>query len=152
MAFPYLFNKEVSVQLIQRLETVKKEQQPQWGKMNAAQMFAHLNVMFELALESKHPVPNRFIRCLLKTMLKSKLTNEVCYKKNSRTAPEMIIKHSPNFEEEKKRTIHYLSVLSEKGDNYFENKEHPSFGVLTTKEWNSLFYKHIDHHLKQFNS
>ena len=33
---------------------------------------------------------------------------------------------------------------------YFDKKESHSFGLLSVKEWNTMFYKHLDHHLNQF--
>ena len=33
--------------------------------------------------------------------------------------------------------------------NHFVNKE-SIFGKLNKEEWNNRFYKHFDHHLKQF--
>jgi hypothetical protein len=36
------------------------------------------------------------------------------------------------------------------GENHFDGKESHSFGKLLKGEWNNLFYKHLDHHLRQF--
>lgn len=35
---------------------------------------------------------------------------------------------------------------------YFEGKEFHSFGNLTSKEWNNLFYKLIGRYLRQFRA
>jgi len=45
------------------------------------------------------------------------------------------------------KVLHKKSSL---GALYFEGRESLSFGKLTSKEWNNLFYKHIDHHFTQF--
>ncbi|MEP1258742.1 hypothetical protein [Algoriphagus sp.] len=55
-----------------------------------------------------------------------------------------------DFEKEKNRLISYLKKTQEYGASYFDGKESLSFGVMTTEEWNNLFYKHLDHHLTQF--
>jgi hypothetical protein len=36
------------------------------------------------------------------------------------------------------------------GETYFEGKPSPSFGKMTAKEWSNQFWKHMDHHFRQF--
>lgn len=150
MALPNIFNATVANTLTERLQRLSEKSQPQWGKMNAPQVLAHLNVMFELGLEQKHQRPNAFIRFMLKTFVKKKIINDVPYKQNSMTAPEMVITRQPDFQLEKNRVLNYLTTVGQKGEKFFEQREHPSFGQLTAAQWSNLFYKHIDHHLKQF--
>ena len=150
MALPNIFQQTVRNELINRINQINTTTSPEWGKMNAGQMLAHLNVMFELALEEKHQRPNAFVRFLLKKMVKDKIVNEKPYARNSRTAPEMVIKGNRDVAVEKQRLLSYLQMLSEKGEGYFNGREHPSFGLLSITEWNNAFYKHIDHHLTQF--
>ena len=152
MALPNIFKQNEISQLVARIDNLTPDSQRSWGKMDVAQMLAHLNVMFELALENKHPKPNQFVKLLLKTLVKGKIVSEKPYPKNSRTAPEMLIKEQRDFGIEKQRLIKYLDHISSKGERYFQNKEHPSFGKLTTKEWSNTFYKHITHHLNQFSA
>ena len=152
MALPNIFKQNEISQLVSRIDNLTPASQASWGKMDVAQMLAHLNVMFELALENKHPKPNFFIKFILKTFVKRDIVNEKPYKKNSGTAPEMVIKDQRDFGIEKQRLIKYLENIATQGESYFQNREHPSFGKLTTKEWSNTFYKHITHHLKQFNA
>ena len=55
-----------------------------------------------------------------------------------------------DFETEKRRLIDYLRRTQELGENYFDGKESLSFGRLNKQQWNNMFYKHLDHHLRQF--
>ena len=150
MALPNVFEPSVMHGLRNRIQQLSLNLTPYWGKMNAPQMLAHLNVMFELALEDKHPHPNIVARFLLRTIVKKGIVNEAPYPKNSRTAPEMIISHQPDFGVEKQRLLSYLEQVESLGAAAFDNRSHPSFGQLSTIEWSNAFYKHIDHHLKQF--
>jgi hypothetical protein len=150
MALPIIYNNEVTKALCTRINLLNPNSDAKWGKMNVSQMLAHLNVMFELGLEQKHKPPNGFVRFMLQSFVKNKITNEVPYKKNSMTAPEMVIKHQPDFETEKSRVVNYLHNIEQNGKEFFDQREHPSFGKLNAIEWSNLFYKHIDHHLKQF--
>ena len=145
-----IFQKKNGSLLIERLETLSSETKPQWGKMNAPQMLAHLNVMFELGLEEKHQPPNALLSFMLRVFIKNKVIGDKPYPKGSRTAPEMHIRNQPSFQAEKKRLTNYLVSLGETGNTYFEQRAHPSFGKLSATEWSNLFYKHIDHHFNQF--
>lgn len=53
-----------------------------------------------------------------------------------------------NTPDEMKELLDYL----EKATGKEQLQPHPFFGNLNRKEWASLIYKHLDHHLKQFSS
>ena len=150
MALPNIFTKEVSETLINRINHITPNTAAKWGKMNATQVLAHCNVTYEMVFETKHPKPNAFIKLILKLLVKNKVVSETPYKQNGQTAPEFIIKDSRNFDAEKNRLIAFINKSQELGENYFDQKESQSFGVLTKTEWNNLFYKHLEHHLTQF--
>jgi hypothetical protein len=71
-------------------------------------------------------------------------------RKTGRRYPEFIIKDSKNFDAEKKLLVDHINKTQHLGDKYFDGKESHSFGILTKHEWNNMFYKYLDHHLKQF--
>ncbi|MGL4630251.1 MAG: DUF1569 domain-containing protein [Leadbetterella sp.] len=150
MALPNIFSETVSSQLISRLNTLNNTTAPQWGKMNAAQMLAHVNVPFEYAFENKHKAPNFFFKFMLKTFVKSGVVSEAPYKKNSGTAPDFIIKGDRDFDLEKNRLITYVKKMGSDDAKNYEGREYLPFGNMSATEWNNLFYKHIDHHLTQF--
>ncbi|MBN8588467.1 MAG: DUF1569 domain-containing protein [Rhodothermia bacterium] len=150
MPLPNIFTREVTDQLLQRLNQLTPASQPQWGKMNATQMLAHCNVSYEMAYENKHPKPNALMRFFIQLFAKQTVVGETPYKRNLRTAPMFVIGDDRNFETEKNRMIDYLNKTVELGESYFDQKESLSFGKLSITEWNNLFYKHLDHHLTQF--
>lgn len=147
---PNIFEKTTTDKLINRINQLNSSTQAKWGKMNVAQMLAHCNVTYEMAYENKHKAPGAFLKLILKAFIKKTVTNDVPYKKNSSTAPAFLIADERNFLNEKERLINYLNKTSELGASYFEGKESLSFGTLNSKEWNNMFYKHINHHLEQF--
>ena len=150
MALPNIFTKNVANQLLERLDRLEPTSTAQWGKMNVAQMLAHCNVTYEMAFENKHPKPNFFMGLILKAFVKKIVVNETPYKKNAQTAPAFIIADERDFAVEKDRLIQYLHKTVDLGENYFDGRASLSFGKLSSGEWNNMFYKHIDHHLKQF--
>lgn len=152
MAFPDIFNKEVSEQVIARLSSLSAQSQPKWGKMNVAQMLAHCSVTYEMVYTDKHAKPNGFMRWMLKTFVKKVVVGDKPYKHNSRTAPQFLITDEREFEAERSRLIDFIRKTQALGRKEFEGKESNSFGNCTANEWNSMFYKHLDHHLQQFGA
>lgn len=150
MAFPNIFTKPVVDQLINRINNLKPDTQPLWGKMSVDQMLAHCNVAYEMVYDNIHPKPNFVARFLITLFAKGFVVGDKPYKKNSPTGPGFIIKGSRDLEKEKARLIAYLERTQQLGEAHFDNKGSHSFGKLKVNEWNTMFYKHLDHHLTQF--
>lgn len=145
-----IFKKEISQEVIARIEKLTPETQPNWGKMTVSQMLAHCAVTYEMVYTDHHPKPNAFTKFILKTFVKKLVVSEKPFSKNGRTAPQFLITDKKVFETEKNQLIAYITKTQELGESYFDGKESHSFGKLTKKEWNNVFYKHLDHHLTQF--
>ena len=85
MALPSVFDPKTTEETFTRLEKISYVSKPQWGKMNSAQMLAHLNVAYDLAYDKIQSPTNFFTKILLKLLVKPIVTNEKPYKKNSHT-------------------------------------------------------------------
>ena len=151
MQLPSIYSEEICASIIARIEQLNPSTPALWGKMDVAQMLAHCNITYELLYEDKHKRPNAFVRFLLRLLIKPTVTNEKSYKKNTHTAPAFLIADTKQFEVEKTRLIAYIQRTQQLGADHFEGLASNSFGNLTSKEWNNLFYKHLDHHLSQFS-
>lgn len=145
-----IFDNGVTEELIDRVNKLNSETQPQWGKMSVDQMLAHCNVPYEMVYTDKHPKAGGLKKLLFKTFLKPIVVGEKPYKRNSRTAPDFIISDRRVFADEKKILVDNLTKTKQHGRSHFDGVESPSFGALTSDEWSNLFYKHLDHHLSQF--
>lgn len=150
MALPDIFTKQVADGIIARINNLAATTQPKWGTMSVGQMLAHCNVTYEMVYENKHPAPKGLMKLILKLFVKKIVVGEATYKQNSRTAPAFLITTEKDFEAEKGRLIAYINKTQQLGGSAFNNKESNSFGPLSTIEWNNMFYKHLDHHLRQF--
>lgn len=151
MAFPNIFSADATSTMVDRIQKLTPDTQPQWGKMNVSQMLAHCCVTYQYVYEpQKYKKPNFLMSWVLKKFVKESVCNEVPYKKNTGTAPDFIIKDERDFNTEKQRLISFITKAQQDGDSFFEGKESHSFGKLTLQEWNNMFYKHLDHHLSQF--
>lgn len=145
-----IFTQADTEEVIGRINNLYETSKALWGTMTAAQMLAHCCVSYEMVYEDKHKAPNALVKFFLKLFLKDVVAGNKPYTKNSQTAPAFLIKDNRNFEVEKQRLIDYINKTSALGENYFDGKASLSFGVLSKTEWNTLFYKHLDHHLSQF--
>lgn len=145
-----VFTKEGSDELINRIHKLTPQSQAKWGKMNVGQMLAHCNVTYEMLFTDKHPKPDGAKKWMLKFFVKPIVVGDKPYAKNTRTAPAFLITGEKEFEEEKNRLVKHIHKVQELGEDYFDNRESHSFGILRKREWNNMFYKHLDHHLGQF--
>ena len=129
-----------------------QEQTPaNWGKMNAAQMFQHLNKSLEVILTDK-PIKRMFMgRIIGKSIKKKALKGTDPITKNSPTAPSFVSDDNVDFEKEKQQWLAYLDQFLTTKEEDMEGKVHPFFGKMTGNQWNVLIYKHVVHHLKQFS-
>ncbi len=145
-----IYDPQTTASVLARLENLKYDTVPQWGKMNAPQVLAHLNVSYDLAYGRKENKANFLMKFILKAFIKPIVVGEKPYAKNSGTAPVFVISDNRDFEAEKAKFIDNIKITEQNGAKYFEGKFNASFGVMSAKEWNNMFYKHIDHHFTQF--
>ena len=147
-----IFEKSITDEVIGRIKKLTPETQPQWGKMNVAEMLAHVCVAYEFVYTDKHDSTKAtgFKRFMIKLFAKNQVCGEKPYPKNGRTAPQFLITDEREFETEKKRLIEFMNKVQQDGEVKFDGMESHSFGPLNKTEWNNMFYKHTDHHLTQF--
>ena len=150
MSWKNLFDQKECQETIDRINKLKPETKGLWGKMDVAQMMAHCNVAYEIVFTDKHPKPNEFAKVLVKLFAKNMVIGDKPYKKNAPTSPIFKMTQEKDFEVEKKRLVTHLNKTQQLGASHFNGLENPAFGNLTDTQWNTLFSKHLDHHLRQF--
>ena len=149
-----IFDEAGAQALISRIKQLTPDAQAGWGRMNVSQMLAHcckpFDTIYDPTYAEKYPRPNALIRFFLKLFIKPIVVGEKPYKKNARTAPEFVVDDDRDFATEQARLIAYVQQVYEAGVAEFDGKDSHSFGPLTAKEWDVLFYKHTSYHLDQF--
>ena len=143
-----LLHKATTDEILNRIDQVKADTIPLWGKMNAGQMMAHCQAPIKVAFgEAK--LSGGFIGKLLGPWIKRVVLSDKPFKKGLPTHKSFLVTDERNFEEERGR-------LKEQVLKFFSYNEkigkhpHPFFGRMTCDEWGTSMYKHLDHHLKQF--
>ena len=145
-----IFQKESFDEIISRINKLTPTTQRQWGKMNVDQMLAHCTIGLETAIGTK-VLSQLLIGKLIGRFFKSMIINEKHFRRNSKTHPGFIIPDKRDFEREKEQLIKLAKQFSEGGEGKCTSNPHSFFGKLTPNEWGVLMYKHIDHHLQQFD-
>jgi hypothetical protein len=142
-----LFDDAVKQEIINRIYQLTPEAKAVWGKMNAGQMLAHLQIPIGIALGS-HYIKGHWLMKLILPYFKKLLFNEKPYKQNLPTDKSYITTGIiKDFEKEKQQLLEMLNRFNEAT---MINEAHPVFGKLTKEQWSKATWKHLDHHLKQF--
>jgi Protein of unknown function (DUF1569) len=142
-----LFDPAVKQDIIARINKLTPESKPLWGKMNVAQMLAHLQVPISVA-DGTQKLKRTFFGRIVGPMVKSILYNDKPFKRSLPTDPSFVMfGNEKNFDTEKEKLLRIVSNFSEAS---IVNETHTFFGKLTKEQWSKGTWKHLDHHLQQF--
>lgn len=148
---PTIFDAATCENIIQRINNLTPNKERLWGTMSVDQMLAHCNVPYAYTfMPEQFKQPNFLMKWMLKNFVKKMVVSENPYKQNERTSPNFIISNARDFEKEKAILIKNIEKVKDLGATHFEGKENFSFGKMTAQEWSNMYYKHLDHHLRQF--
>lgn len=134
--------------MLERLEKLRPEMQPLWGKMDAAQMVWHCQIPLEVGIKNK--LPKKKGNLLIRLFFKKSLYNDKPWRKNLPTIPRAVATEAKDFDAEYKKLLELIHTFHSLASRESWNP-HPMFGRLTADQWGKLQYKHLDHHLRQFN-
>ncbi len=147
-----LRNEECRKALLSRIESLKGDEQPTWGRMTLDEMLSHLVQTGDLPFESTVPDRSNWIS---RTVIKPLMLYLLPMPMEVKVGPEMDQKRDGRaplgFTVDKQKVaecINRLGSMSE-GQEYLP---HPFFGKLSAKQWGMIAHKHIDHHLRQFGA
>ena len=146
---PTFWDAATRADLCQRVERLSANHTPLWGKMNAAQMLAHLNDAMRLAT-GELPAASKntpFRRWPLKQLIVYVLP----WPKGAPTAPELLARIEGADLGVEQAVFRELAerLASKRPTDHWP--EHPAFGSLSHRAWGVLEFRHTDHHLRQFN-
>lgn len=142
-----LFDPVVKQEIVNRINKLNAKTQPQWGKMNASQMLAHVQMPIKVALGTHQPKGSSLLR-LIGPLFKSKLWDEKPYQHSLPTDPTFVMTGiDKDFEKEKNNLLELVNHFTETS---IVGERHPVFGKMTKENWSKATWKHLDHHLQQF--
>ncbi len=137
-----------------RIRKVSQTSPRQWGRMSVHQMICHLNDSFRVAMGDRPAVLTA--RWLQRTVLKwMALYLPLPWPEGIKTAPEVNqLAGGTQPIDFLKDHMDLLALLEHftQSQRHFQWQAHPTFGVMSEKEWLRWGYLHIDHHLRQFGA
>jgi hypothetical protein len=113
MEIKNLFDAAVKKEIVTRINKLTVQSQVQWGKMNVAQMLAHLQLPIAIAYGTHQPKGGFLLR-LIGPLFKSKLWDDKPYKHGLPTDPTFIMTGAEkDFEKEKTSLLDLVNRFSE---------------------------------------
>ena len=147
-----LFDSAVATDVKMRIGRLQADSPRQWGKMSPAQAMAHCASGMELAVGDQRP-SRMFLGRLLGPLIKKKvLGNEDPMKRNAPTDKRLIVADVRDLDAESRRLAVLIDRFQIGGPGACTTHPHTFFGPLSPEEWAVLMYKHVDHHLRQFEA
>ena len=141
-----LFDNAAKQEIVERISKLTPQSQRQWGKMDVAQMLAHLQMPLGIAIGA-HTIKGNWLMRMILPFFKKMLWDDKPYKQSLPTDKTFIMADPKDFEMEKGKLLEMVSSFTEAN---MINEVHPVFGKMTKAQWSMASWKHIDHHLKQF--
>jgi hypothetical protein len=142
-----LWNESDRNEIIARVNRLKPDMHPLWGKMNPTQMLTHLTDWMKMATGELAVAPRRnFLRY---PVVKHLIIYVVPFPKEVPTAPELIARKAEGFDAERDAFSGYVRAFDQMKSKG-EWPLHPAFHSISTNSWGVLGYRHTDHHLRQF--
>jgi hypothetical protein len=146
MELKNLFDPAVKQEVIGRINQLRPATQRKWGKMDVAQMLAHLQAPLGVPM-GKHQLKGNMLFRLMAPLVKKQLYSDKPFRRNLPTDKTFKIAGQREFETEKQQLINLINCFTEEN---ITNDVHPLFGKMTLQQWSNSNWKHVDHHLQQF--
>ena len=146
-----LLDPQQNNEMIERINKLSSNSAPIWGKMNVTQMLKHSEIGLLMAF-GDIKLKQKLIGKIFGKMAKRKLMADEPFGKNLPTDKKFKEYGNAGFEENRSSLINSLKRFTKGGEAAITKETHPFFGELTTKEWDTLQWKHLDHHLRQFGA
>ena len=148
-----LFVLEDRKDLIKRIESLKPTNTKNWGKMTVHQILAHLADPIRLSLGEKNAVDIN--NPVFKSFFGKWMVRFIPWPKAAPTAGEFLpgngMTEPTDFNSDKQTLLLLIHrIANVPPDHQF--KAHPLFGPLSRKDLGRLYWRHLDHHLRQFSA
>ncbi len=148
-----LFNLKDREDLIKRIDTLTESNSRKWGKMTVQQILPHLSDPFRYSLGEKNATDlnNPFF----KSFMGKWIVRFLPWPKSSPTAGEFLpgrgMTEPTNFYADKQSLLLLIHRFVNVPES-FQFRNHPVFGKLSQQDTGRLYWRHLDHHLRQFGA
>jgi hypothetical protein len=133
----------------ERIQRLSPNAGPKWGRMTARQMVCHLSDSFRVGMGEKYASPASSL--VQRTFIKwVALRTPVKWPPEVPTRPEIEQGRGGTPPAEWDRDCADLLALMDAFADRQTFGVHPAFGKLSSGDWLTWGYRHVDHHLRQF--
>lgn len=145
-----LFHQEAYEEILHRIENLSPNSTPLWGSMTVSQTLTHCQKPILVALEKLHISKSPLLFRVLFKFLKPMLYNDKPWKQGLPTPKEFRVVDERAFSQEKESLLNLIHEFHAKKDKT-DWPRHPTGVAFTPEQWGKMQYKHLDHHLRQFD-
>jgi hypothetical protein len=143
-----LWNRQLHDEVVNRVARLTADRRPLWGRMTCSQMVVHITDAFgmycgDITVAVKHTPIEYF-------PLKHAFLYLIPMPKNVPTARELKLRVPGDWDVEIERLREALWHFAGQRTRT-DWPLHPIFGRMSARAYGVLAYKHIDHHLRQFD-
>lgn len=134
--------------LLGRVDRLRPEAHPAWGRMSVGQMLCHTGAALRMGL-GELPVQSKGKRLFQFFPLKQLIIYVLPWPQGAPTAPELLAIQPAEFEADRARL---KDLVGRFGEAPLAGRwpDHPVFGPLSGRDWSVLQRRHLEHHLAQF--
>jgi hypothetical protein len=144
-----VFDEQTRQELLMRISGLKAGSQPLWGTLNVYQMVQHC-IRADDMLTGTLPCKRIFLgRIIGRLALRKVMADDQPFMKNAVTSGELKVAEVQG--DLREAITKWTSQIKEFANYNRPSLFHPFFGQMTREQVGYLAYKHIDHHLRQFN-
>ena len=142
-----LSDAHVRQELLDRLEQLRPDATPRWGRMTAPQMLAHLaDWMLMASGDLKTAARSGVLRY---PPMKQLAIYWLPFPKGVQTSPELLGRKPWEWTIERASVRQQVQSFATQVSKVAW-PEHPVFGKMSGRAWSVFAYRHMDHHLRQF--
>lgn len=132
--------------LIRRLDSLRPDMQPRWGRMTAPQMVTHLLEAYRMP---SGDLRIRRARMPMRALVRWLMLYVLPFPKGAPTAPQLLARVPASWSTDV-AALRAAMAAATRPEPGAPLGDHPLFGDMTVRDWGVLLYKHTDHHFRQF--
>ncbi len=133
-------------EILRRLDRLRADARPAWGRMDAPRMVSHLLEAYRMAAGELR-VPRKLVP--LRGLVRHLFIHRLPFPKGAPTAPALLARVPESWPEDVARLRAMIDAVRAPAPGA-ALAEHPIFGDMSARDWGVLLWKHTDHHLRQF--
>lgn len=147
-----LHNRKYFDEIISRIALLTEDSPRKWGRMDVAQMLTHCDLILKVPLKKVQLSKPNFIFRAIGILTKKEIqifNNGIPH--NMPSFQKLIVNFECDFVVAKNNLFKTLNEYIKAYENHCLPDDHALFGKMKENDWGFMEYKHLNHHLKQFN-